>query len=62
MVSKTAKKKIAILVSKEPACLSRLIDDVAQGKLDAQIELVLANHPDLEPVFSATNARRTDPT
>jgi formyltetrahydrofolate deformylase len=43
-------KKIAILVSKEPHCLERLIADFAAGKLHGEITCVLGNHPDREPI------------
>lgn len=45
-------KKIAVLVSKEPQCLQRLIDDQQAGRYRGrgQIVCVLANHPDLEPI------------
>ncbi len=48
-------KKIAVLVSKEPQCLNRLIEDQASGCFQdrGQIACVLANHPDLEPVAQA---------
>lgn len=48
--SERAKKKIAILVSREPHCLEKLADDVKQGRLHGQVACVLSNHPDLEPV------------
>jgi formyltetrahydrofolate deformylase len=48
--SERRKKKIAVLVSKEPHCLEQLVDDHRHGKLHGQIACVLANHPDLEPV------------
>jgi formyltetrahydrofolate deformylase len=43
-------KKVALLVSKEPHCLRRLIDDFSQGRLAAAVAVVLSNHPDLEPL------------
>ena len=45
-------KKIAVLVSKEPQCLQRLIDDQKAGRYSGRGEIVcvLANHPDLEPI------------
>src|SRR5205807_4525526 len=43
-------KKIAILVSKEPHCLTQLVHDIRDGKLHGQVVTVLANHPDLEPL------------
>ena len=46
--SERRKKKVAILVSKEPHCLEQLIIDHRHGRLHGQIACVLANHPDLE--------------
>ena len=46
--SEKRKKKIALLVSKEPHCLAQLIDDFNHGKLHGQIACVLSNHRDLE--------------
>lgn len=46
-------KKLAILVSKEPHCLRRLLEDFGNGKLAAKPAIVLANHPDLEPMAKA---------
>jgi formyltetrahydrofolate deformylase len=43
-------KRIAVLVSKEPHCLARLLEDSRHGRLNGQIAAVLANHPDLEPL------------
>jgi formyltetrahydrofolate deformylase len=48
-------KKIAILVSKEPHCLSRLFDDFSAKKLNGVICGVLANHPDLETLAAQAN-------
>src|SRR5437667_9200002 len=48
--SEKRKKRIAILVSKEPHCLQQLVGDFAAGKLHGDIAAVLANHPDLEGV------------
>ena len=44
------KKRIAILVSKEPHCLQQLVADFSAGKLHGDIAAVLANHPDLESI------------
>ena len=44
------KKKIAILVSKEPHCLEQLAEDFRAGKLHGQIAGVFSNHHDLEGV------------
>ncbi len=46
--SERAKRRMAILVSKEPHCLAKLIEDNAAGKLHGKIACVLSNHPDLE--------------
>jgi formyltetrahydrofolate deformylase len=48
--SERRKKKVAILVSKEPHCLRQLLDDFRDQKLRGQIVGVFGNHPDLEPV------------
>ncbi len=44
------RKKVALLVSKEPQCLQQLIDDSRHGKLHGDIVGVFANHRDLEPL------------
>ena len=46
--SEKRKKRIAVLVSKEPHCLRQLMDDFAAGRLHGQIACVLSNHRDLE--------------
>jgi formyltetrahydrofolate deformylase len=43
-------KKVAILVSKEPHCLNRLLDDFRHRNLNGSVVGVFANHPDLESV------------
>ena len=48
--SERRKKKVGILVSKEPHCLEQLVDDHRHEKLHGQIACVLGNHPDLEPL------------
>jgi formyltetrahydrofolate deformylase len=48
--SEKGKKKVALLVSKEPRCLEQLIDDFAAGRLHGDVVGVFANHPDLEPI------------
>jgi formyltetrahydrofolate deformylase len=48
--SEKRKKRVALLVSKEPHCLQQLIEDHRHGKLHGEIACVLANHPDLEPI------------
>ncbi len=47
------KKRLAVLVSKEPHCLQRLIEDHRDGHLRGQIACVLSNHEILEPVAVA---------
>jgi formyltetrahydrofolate deformylase len=51
--SEKRQKRIALLVSKEPHCLTRLMDDFAHGKLNGAPVVVLANHPDLQLVAEA---------
>ena len=46
--SEKRKKRIAVLVSKEPHCLRQLVDDAAAGRLHGQIACVLSNHRELE--------------
>jgi formyltetrahydrofolate deformylase len=53
--SERRKKKVALLVSKEPHCLQQLIDDHRAGRLHGQVAAVLANHPDLEPLATSAN-------
>jgi formyltetrahydrofolate deformylase len=48
--SERRKKKVALLVSKEPHCLRQLIDDFRSGKLHGNIVGVFGNHPGLEPI------------
>ena len=48
--SEKRKKKVALLVSKEPHCLRYLLDDFKAGKLHGEVVGVFANHPDLEPM------------
>lgn len=43
-------KKVALLVSKEPHCLQRIIQDIGEGHLRAEIAGVFSNHPDLGPI------------
>ncbi len=46
--SEKRKKKVAILVSREPRCLEHLIAEVSNGKLHGDVIGVFSNHPDLE--------------
>lgn len=51
--SEKRRKKVALLVSKEPHCLNRLLADFAQGKLNGNPVIILSNHPDLGPAAEA---------
>ena len=51
--SEKRRKKVAILVSREPHCLTRLISDFAHQKQSGLPAVVLANHPDLKPLADA---------
>jgi formyltetrahydrofolate deformylase len=53
--SERRQKKVVLLVSKEPHCLRRLIDDFSQQRTIAAPVAVLSNHPDLEPLARAAN-------
>jgi formyltetrahydrofolate deformylase len=53
--SERRKKRVALLVSKEPHCLEQLLEDHRHGKLHGDIAGVFANHPDLEPIAKAAN-------
>jgi formyltetrahydrofolate deformylase len=55
--SERRKKRVAILVSKEPHCLLQLIDDHRHGKLHGEIAGVFANHRDLEPIAKEAGLR-----
>jgi formyltetrahydrofolate deformylase len=44
------KKKVALLVSKEPHCLAHLIEEFSSGRAHGQIAGVYSNHPDLQPM------------
>src|SRR5437868_10824291 len=48
--SERRKRRVAVLVSKEPHCLRQLADDFRRGQLHGEIAGVFANHPDLEPI------------
>jgi len=45
-----SRKRVAILVSREPHCLEKLGHDHQEGVLDADIVAVLSNHQVLQPV------------
>jgi formyltetrahydrofolate deformylase len=44
------RKRVAVLVTKEPHCLAQLVRDRDAGALNGDLVVVLANHPDLEPL------------
>jgi formyltetrahydrofolate deformylase len=44
------RKRVAVLVTKEPHCLAQLVQDREAGVLNGDLVVVLANHPDLEPL------------
>ncbi|NHN59960.1 MULTISPECIES: formyltetrahydrofolate deformylase [Halorussus] len=43
-------RRVAALVTKESHCLRRLCEADAAGELDAELSVVIGNHPDLQPV------------
>ncbi|WP_135827646.1 formyltetrahydrofolate deformylase [Halorussus halobius] len=43
-------RRIAVLVTKESHCLERLCEARENGTLDAELSVVIGNHPDLAPV------------
>jgi len=44
------RKRVAVLVTKEPHCLAQLVQDRDAGVLNGDLVAVLANHADLEPL------------
>jgi formyltetrahydrofolate deformylase len=44
------RKRVVVLVSKEPHCLEAILRDHEEGLLEADIVGILSNHPDLEPL------------
>jgi formyltetrahydrofolate deformylase len=48
-------KKVVILVSKEPHCLRKLLDEFGKGNLGGQPVAILANHPDLKSLAEKAN-------
>jgi formyltetrahydrofolate deformylase len=47
------RKRVAILVTREPHCLEQLVRDRDAGNLAGDLVTVLSNHPTLEPVAAA---------
>ena len=48
-------KRVAVLVSREPHCLQRLIADRDQGVLNGELVVVLSNHDILRPLAEQHN-------
>jgi len=46
-------KRVALLVSKEPQCLQRLLTDRDDGALNGELVVVLSNHDVLRPIAEA---------
>src|SRR5690348_16408800 len=44
------RKRLAVLVTKEPHCLAQLVQDRDAGLLNGDLVVVLSNHPDIEPL------------
>ncbi|MFH0834302.1 MAG: formyltetrahydrofolate deformylase [Patescibacteria group bacterium] len=44
------KKNLAILVTREPLCLEKLVADCRSGKIRAEPVVVIGNRPDLKPL------------
>jgi formyltetrahydrofolate deformylase len=47
------RKRVAVLVTKEPHCLEQLVRDRDAGALNGDLAVVLSNHGTLEPVAGA---------
>ena len=47
------RKRVAILVSKEPHCLEQLLADHRAGELHGEVTAILSNHEDLRPLAEA---------
>jgi formyltetrahydrofolate deformylase len=43
-------QRVAVLVTKEHHCLERLLAAERDGELEGEVEVVVGNHPDLEPI------------
>lgn len=48
--SERERRKVGVLVSKEPHCLEQLIADARSGALHGELVCVLGNHEDLRPI------------
>lgn len=49
------RKRVALLVSREPHCLEQITHDHREGLIDADLVVVLSNHQDLAPVAEQYN-------
>src|SRR5258705_6119202 len=47
------RKRVAVLVTKEPHCLEQLVRDRDAGKLNGDLVVVLSNHETLAPIAAA---------
>src|SRR5262249_33476877 len=47
------RKRLAILVTREPHCLEQLLRDREAGLMSGDFVVCLSNHPDLEPLATA---------
>jgi formyltetrahydrofolate deformylase len=47
------RRRVAVLVTREPHCLEQLVRDRDAGLLNGDLAVVLSNHPDLEPIARA---------
>jgi formyltetrahydrofolate deformylase len=46
-------KRVAVLVTREPHCLERLVEDRQHGNLNGELVVVLSNHDALRPIATA---------
>jgi formyltetrahydrofolate deformylase len=53
LAAERRRKRFAVLVSKEPHCLERLIEDSKKGLYRGSIDCVLGNHESLRPIAEA---------
>jgi formyltetrahydrofolate deformylase len=50
-----SRKRLAILASREPHCLEQIAREHREGRLDADLVVVLSNHQDLAPMAEQYN-------
>jgi len=50
-----SRKRVALLVSREPHCLEKIARDHREGLIDADMVVVLSNHQDLAPLAEQFN-------